>query len=105
MAPACNQNAQDVVEFQTSPIFPSGKSQKIFVSFKVHIFWEGHKIWKNLPPDLTQQLSLLSNVKTSGRIFQIFVAFSEKLDSNDNSFISKELNDEKLDLLVYFCAF
>ena len=47
---------------------------------KVKILWEGHKIWKNLPPVLTKQLFLLSSVKTSGRFFQIFVAFSEKLD-------------------------
>jgi len=33
---------------------------------------------KKSPPVLTKQL-LLSNVKTSGLFFQIFVAFSEKL--------------------------
>ena len=38
--------------------------------------WEGHKIWKNLPPVLTKQLFLLSSVKTSGRFFSNFVAFS-----------------------------
>ena len=32
------------------------------------------------PPVLTKQLFLLSSVKTSGIFFQIFVAFSEKLD-------------------------
>ena len=36
--------------------------------------------FKNLPPVLTKQLLLLYSVKTSGRFFQIFVAFSEKLD-------------------------
>jgi hypothetical protein len=35
-------------------------------SIKVQILWEGHKIWKNLPPPTT--------------ISQIFVAFSEKLN-------------------------
>ena len=35
---------------------------------------------KNLPPVLTKQWFLLSSVKTSGRFFQIFVAFSEKMD-------------------------
>ena len=36
---------------------------------------------------LTIQLFLLSNVKTSGRFFQIFVAFLEKLNfNNDNCF-------------------
>ena len=49
------------------------------VCVKVKILWEGHKIWKNLPPVLTKQLFLLSS---SGRFFQIFVAFSEKLDFN-----------------------
>ena len=34
------------------------------------------------PPVLTKQLFLLSSVKTSGIFFQIFVAFSEKLDFN-----------------------
>ena len=53
---------------------------------KVEILWEGHKIWKNLPPVLTKQMFLLSSVKTSGRFFQIFVAFSEKLDFMINLF-------------------
>ena len=48
--------------------------------FKVKTLWEGHKMWKNLPPVLTKQMFLLSSVKTSGRFFQIFVAFSEKLN-------------------------
>ena len=51
-----------------------------FVDVKVKTLWEGHKIWKNLPPFLTKQLFSLSIVKTSGRFFQIFVDFSEKLD-------------------------
>ena len=38
------------------------------------------KFEKNLPPVLTKQLFLLSSVKTSGRFFQIFAAFSEKLN-------------------------
>ena len=46
---------------------------------KVQILWKGNNIWKNLPLVLTKQLFLLSSVKTSGRFFQIFVAFSEKL--------------------------
>ena len=40
---------------------------------KVQILWEGHKIWKNLPPVLTKQLFLLSSVKTSGRFFFKFL--------------------------------
>ena len=35
---------------------------------------------KKSATSLTKQLFLLSSVKTSGRFFQIFVAFSEKLD-------------------------
>ena len=38
---------------------------------------------KNLPPFLRKQLFSLSSVKTSGRFFQISVAFSEKLDLRD----------------------
>ena len=55
---------------------------KIFpiLFMKVKTFWEGHKIWKNFPHVLTKRLFLLSSVKTSGRFFQLCVAFSEKLD-------------------------
>ena len=35
---------------------------------------------KNLPLAMTKQLYLLSSVKTSGRFFQNFEAFSEKLN-------------------------
>ena len=42
---------------------------------KVKIFWEGHTIWKKV-----SHLFWLSNIKTSGRFFQIFVAFSENLN-------------------------
>ena len=47
---------------------------------KVQTLWEGHKIWKNLPPVLTKQLFLLCILKISGRFFQIFVALSKKLE-------------------------
>ena len=47
---------------------------------KVKTLWEGHKIGKKFPPVFTKQLFLLSSVKTSGILFQIFVAFSEKLN-------------------------
>ena len=50
----------------------------------VKTLWEGHKIWKNLPPVLTKQLFLLNSVKTSGTYFSIFVAFSEKLHFTPN---------------------
>ena len=39
---------------------------------------------KNLPLVLTKQLFLLSSVKTIGRLFQIFLAFSENLDFTKN---------------------
>ena len=51
-----------------------------FFFFLIKTLWEGHKIWKNLPPVMTKQLFLLSSVKTSRVFFQIFVAFSEKLN-------------------------
>ena len=41
------------------------------------------KLEKNLPLVLTKQLCLLSSIKTSGTFFQIFVAFSEKLNFNE----------------------
>ena len=56
-----------------------------FVAFSeklVQTLWEGHKISNNLPPVLTKQLFLLSSIKPSGRFFQSFVTFSEKLDFN-----------------------
>ena len=46
---------------------------------------------KNLPPVLTKQLFLLSSVKTSGRLFQIFVAFSEELDFNMQDVITQKI--------------
>ena len=44
-------------------------------TFKVHIFWEGHKILQNLP--LT---SVCTVVKNKGKISQNFVSFSEYLN-------------------------
>ena len=38
---------------------------------KVHILWEGHKIWRNLP-------LIVVALKLNGRVLHIFVAFSEK---------------------------
>ena len=45
---------------------------------KVHIFWEGHKILRNLP--LTFDYSTYSQSK--GKISQNFVAFSEYMNFN-----------------------
>jgi hypothetical protein len=47
---------------------------------KLRLYEKATKFEKNLPHVLTKQLFLLSSVKTSGRFFQTFVAFSEKLD-------------------------
>ena len=41
--------------------------QIIFYWGKVKKLWEGQKIWKNYPPVFTNQLLLLSSVKTCGR--------------------------------------
>ena len=46
------------------------------ILFKVHIFWESHKILQNLP--LTFDHSTL--VKSKGKILQNFVAFSEYMN-------------------------
>ena len=44
--------------------------------------WEGHKIWKIIQPVVSWQNICFfpSSFKTSGIFFQIFAAFSEKLD-------------------------
>ena len=56
-----------------------------FTNFnKVQILWEGHNIWKKSPTCLEKTVFLLSSVKTSGIFFQIFVAFSEKLNFSWN---------------------
>ena len=57
-------------------------SEREFLLLKFKHYEKATKFEKNLPPVLTKQLFLLSSVKTSGRFFQIFVAFSEKLDFN-----------------------
>ena len=46
-------------------------------SVKLRHYEQATKLVKNLPPVQTKQLFLLSTVKTSGRFFQIFVAFSQ----------------------------
>ena len=54
-----------------SPVFQliifSSKQELV----EVKTLWEGHKIWKNLPPFLTKQLFSLKSVKTSWIFFQI----------------------------------
>jgi hypothetical protein len=50
-----------------------------FTFIKFRYYDKATKFEKNIPPVLTKQLVLLSSIKTSGRFFKIFVAFSEKL--------------------------
>ena len=49
------------------------------------------KFKKNLPPVLKKQSFLTRSVKTSGIFFQIFVAFSEKLDLKEYYYGSIQL--------------
>ena len=57
---------------------------------KVQTLW-GHKVWKKSPTCFDKTLVLLSSIKTSGRFFQIFVAFSEKLDFTIKWMLMKSL--------------
>ena len=56
------------------------QSDMIIRQVNLRNYEKATKFEKNLPPVLTKQLFLLSSVKTSGRFFQTFVAFWEKLD-------------------------
>jgi hypothetical protein len=49
------------------------------------------KFEKKIPLVLTKQLFLLSSVETSRRFFQIFVAFSEKLNFKECFFLFTDL--------------
>ena len=60
----------------------------IIIKSKVKTFWEGYKIWKNLP--LVWRYCV--NVKTSGRFFSNFVAFSENLNFTKLAFLKKKLD-------------
>ena len=51
---------------------------KIVCIIKVHIFWEGHKILRNL--HLTYLLSTVHTAKSKVKISQSFVAFSEYMN-------------------------
>ena len=64
-------------KFSVSNNFSGWREMK-YIKFR-H-YEKATKFEKNIPPVLTKQLFLLSSVKTSGRFFQIFVAFSEKLN-------------------------
>ena len=70
-------------EFSRSVCFKVSKISEGILDIlqaKVKTLWKGHKTGKNLPLVLIKQLFLLSSVKTCGRFFQIFLAFSEKLN-------------------------
>ena len=58
------------------------------ISFKVQLFWEGHKNLRNLPYGFD---IYLVNVKTIRQIVQIFVAFSEKLNFTQEGFVIKSV--------------
>ena len=47
---------------------------------KVQTLWEGHKIWKNLPPVLTKQFLFLSSVKTNGTFSLNFCGLFRKAE-------------------------
>ena len=66
------------------------------ILLKLRHYEKATKLEKNVPLVLTKQLFLLSSVKTSGRFFQICVAFSEKLNFN---FI--QLQVHTLNLLLF----
>ena len=57
---------------------------------KLRYYEKVTKFENNLALFLTKQLFSLSSVETSGRFFQIFVAFSEKLDFTLISLIAEE---------------
>ena len=63
--------------FQCNPMLENASGADVVQGHKVKTLWGGHKIGKKISQN---QLLLLSSVKTSGRFFQNFVAFSEKLD-------------------------
>ena len=52
----------------------------ILVFLKLRHYEKATTFEKILPPVLTKTAVSISSVKTSGRFFQIFVPFSEKLD-------------------------
>ena len=56
---------------------------------KVHIFWEGHKILRNLP--LTFDC-VCTAVKSKGKISQNFVAFSEYMNFKVTDVFSRPEN-------------
>ena len=94
------RNVQPILEIleKTEKIIKSLIKNTIWIpKYKLHVYY---LIWENLnrsimrrPQNLKQSYScfLLSSAKTSGRFFQSFVAFSERLDfkeeQNNGQFI------------------
>ena len=59
----------------------------ISTTFKVHIFWEGHKILRNL--HLTFGCKYVTNLdKSKVKISQSFMAFSEYMNFNSPNILS-----------------
>ena len=55
------------------------------ISFKVHVFYEGHKNWRNLHRRF-DTYSLLHNVKLTVKISSIFLASLENMNFNSRNF-------------------
>jgi hypothetical protein len=72
----CSEYAMDIFNYY--------KSREVRIS-KVHIFWEGHKIWKQIS-HLVFSFTELVELKLRLRFLQIFVAFSDNLDFNHKTF-------------------
>ena len=66
------------------PVIADGGIQSVGKFFKVQLFREDHKIWSKSPNyfDVTSAI-----VKRLGDFFSNFVAFSEKLNFTDTTFI------------------
>ena len=87
----CTNSSQFSIQFYYLSCFVVTKEKKEYIHIlieknvlKFRHYEKATKFEKNLPPVLTKQLFLLSSVKSSGRFFQIFVTFSEKLDFKRN---------------------
>ena len=70
--------------------------REVLPNIKVRIFWEGHKIWKNLPLKIWHY-SVTSNFKWM--IFSNFVAFSEYLNFNFSKFFWK--TPFRLEIIIF----
>ena len=85
-----NSKQNSLTEFQPE-LLENSEQIKLILLLKVETLWESHILWKNIPPALKTQMFLLNSVKTSGRFYEIFEAFSEKLDFTCDTLSSSEL--------------